>query len=390
MDIDKIRRDTPGCHDKIFFNSAGSSLMPAIVTRTIKDYLDKEEQLGGYKLHELQQSSINEFYEAVARLINCHPHNVAFAYNATDAYAKAISSIPFSSGDVILTTDDDYVSNYMAFISLKNRLGVQILRSKNLENGDLDLEHFEHLIQQYKPRLVAITHVPTNSGKIQDAVAIGKLCQKYDLLYLLDACQSVGQIPVDVQELRCDFLSVTGRKFLRGPRGTGFLYASDRMLDKGFTPLFMDAGGAKWIAAEAYRPDREAKRFQLWENSYALLLGLKEAVRYANDVGMQNIFEYNQRLLLQLRKGLMAIPEVRVFDQGTHLCNILTFRKGNLSQQEINKELERAGIFYSFSGKNYALIDYQKKGVDWTVRLSPHYFNTPEEVDKVLNIVDSL
>ncbi|KAA3640637.1 MAG: aminotransferase class V-fold PLP-dependent enzyme [Bacteroidetes bacterium] len=390
MNIKKIRRDTPGCHDKIFFNSAGASLMPAVVVETIKGYLEQEEQLGGYMVQDLQETMINEFYDEVAKLLNCHPRNVAFAYNATDAYAKAISSIAFNPGDTILTTDDDYVSNYIAFISLKKRFGINILRGKNLDNGDLDLEHFEAQIQQHQPRLIAVTHVPTNSGKIQDAVSVGKLCKKYDVLYLLDACQSVGQIPVDVEEIGCDFLSVTGRKFLRGPRGTGFLYASDRMLEEGYMPLFADAGGADWIAPEAYRPHKEAKRFQLWENSYAILLGLKEAVRYLNGLGVQNVYDYNQTLLKQLTDGLQAIPGIKTYDEGSQRSNIITFRKGDLEQEEIKTKLDEAGIFYSVSGINYALIDYQKKGVDWTVRFSPHYFNTTEEINRALHVVDSL
>ncbi len=390
MNLEKIRRDTPGCHDKIFFNSAGASLMPSFVVETIKGYFEQEEQLGGYKVQDLQVTIINEFYEEVAKLLNCLPRNIAFANSATDAYAKAISSIAFKAGDTVLTTDDDYVSNYIAFISLKNRFGINILRSGNLENGDLDLEHFEAQIQEHQPKLVAVTHVPTNSGKIQDVVGVGKLCKKYDILYLLDACQSVGQMPVDVEEIGCDFLSVTGRKFLRGPRGTGFLYASDRMLEEGYMPLFADAGGADWIAAEQYRPHKEAKRFQLWENSYAILLGLKEAVKYLNDLGVQNVFDYNQTLLKQLTKGLQSIPGIKTYDEGSRRSNIITFRKGNLQQRQIKSKLDEAGIYYSVSGINYALIDYQKKGVDWTIRFSPHYFNTVEEINRALTIVDNL
>jgi selenocysteine lyase/cysteine desulfurase len=390
MDINKIRKDTPYCQDKIYVNSAGASLMPRVVVDAIKAFLDKEEQLGGYKVHALEADDINEFYIEGAKLLNCQPRNIAFAYNATDAYAKAISAIPFSKGDIILTTDDDYVSNYMAFISLKNRFGVQILRAKNLENGDLDLNNFEEQICQYNPKLVAITHIPTNSGLIQDVVGVGKLCKKYDVLYLLDACQSVGQMPVDVQEIGCDFLSVTGRKFLRGPRGTGLLYVSDSILNKGMGPLFLDAGGATWVSREVYDFHKEAKRFQLWENSYALVVGLKEALKYANEVGMENIYNHNQALLKKLHDGLSEISTVKLFDQGSKRANILTFRKGELRTTDIQKKLDDANIFYSFSGKNYALIDFQKKGVDWAVRLSPHYFNTIEEMEEIVKIVERL
>jgi len=243
MDIIEIRKDTSGCADKIFLNSAGSSLPPKIVTEKMIDYLQYEERIGGYDAAKFKADEINKFYIEAAKLLNCKPANIAFAYNATDAYARALSAIPFKNVDYILTTNDDYISNQIAFLSLQKRFGVQLLRANNLANGDIDLVHFEELIKKHKPVLVAVTHVPTNSGLVQNAEEIGKICNKYDTWYLLDACQSVGQMIVDVEKIGCDFLSATGRKFLRGPRGTGFLYISDEVLMSGLAPLFIDMRG---------------------------------------------------------------------------------------------------------------------------------------------------
>lgn len=201
MNIDVIRQDTPGCYDKVFLNSAGSSLMPKVVVEKMTEYLHEEEQLGGYEVARLREKEINEFYNEVAKLINCNPQNIAFAYNATDAYAKALSSIPFKKGDCILTTNDDYISNQIAFLSLKKRFDIAIIRANNLANGDIDIEDFERIIKKHNPVLVAITHIPTNSGLVQQAEEIGKICARYDTWYLLASLiVKVGLIEVEPRE----------------------------------------------------------------------------------------------------------------------------------------------------------------------------------------------
>jgi len=262
MNIEQIRTETPHCQDKIFINSAGASLMPQKVVESITHYLSEEAQFGGYKVADSHPTTIANFYKEAAQLINTQPKNIAFAHDATDAYTKALSSINFQAGDVLITSEDDYSSNQIQFLSLKERFGILIKRIKTLENGDLDLLHFQQLIEEKRPVLVAITHIPTNSGLIQDVISIGNICEQADLLFLVDACQSVGQIVVDVQEIKCGFLTTTGRKFLRGPRGTGFLYISDKVLNQGYQPLFIDGKGADWTSPNTFQALSTAQRFE--------------------------------------------------------------------------------------------------------------------------------
>lgn len=390
MNIDQIRRDTPGCEDKLFFNSAGSSLSPEIVFRKIKEYLSEEEKIEGYKLADLRAAEIDEFYAEAARLINCKPENIAFAHNATDAYVKALSSIDFKSGDTIITTDDDYVSNQINFISLQNRMGIKIIRIKNTQNGALDINDFENLITKHNPKLIAVTHIPTNSGLIQNVEEVGAICEKHNVIYLLDACQSVGQLRVDVKKIKCDFLSVTGRKFLRGPRGTGFLYVSDAVLEKNYAPLFVELRGATWTGPNEYKINPGARRFENWEIPYALLLGLKEAIRYANTMGMEYIYTYNQKILTQLKSKLSSIQNVTLLDKGNITSNILTFTKEGKSLDEMKSKLDQNKVYYSISLKSNAFIDFSKKQVEWAIRLSPHYFNTLEEMDRLAEIIQEI
>jgi selenocysteine lyase/cysteine desulfurase len=272
------------------------------------------------------------------------------------------------------------VSNHIAFISLQKRFNLKVLRIKNLSDNEVDLVDLENLIKKHKPKLVAVTHIPTSSGLIQNIEGVGKICKMNDILYLVDACQSVGQINIDVQKIGCDFLTATGRKFLRGPRGTGFLYVSKRVLDSNLTPLFVDLRGAVWTDFDDFQVLKDAKRFEHWEMSYSSLVGLTEAVRYANIIGLKNIEKYNSQLSQTLRLLISENPKLKILDKGNSLCSIITFCKSDGDISEITRLLNDNSVCFSVSKKEYALIDFTNKKIDSAVRLSPHYFNTTEEI----------
>ncbi|RFM26816.1 aminotransferase class V-fold PLP-dependent enzyme [Deminuibacter soli] len=389
MNILTIRHDTPGCADQVFLNSAGASLMPRQVVARMKAYLDEETEAGGYAVAEKHAAEIAQFYVQAARLINTQPENIAFAFSATEAYIKALLSIPFVQGDYIVTTNDDYASNQLAFLSAQQRWGVHIVRANNTAAGDIDLDHMEQLIKTHKPRLVAVTHVPTSSGLVQQAAAVGELCRRYNCLYLVDACQSVGQLPVDIQAIGCDFLTATGRKFLRGPRGTGFLYVSDRVLSEKLEPLYIDMRGAAWTGADQYTTRTDARRFETWELPYAALTGLTEAMHYAMELGLEYIATRNHMLSSLLRKQLATVPGVQVLDRGTEQCSIVTFTRAGFSQEQLEALLHTHAIRYSVTSKTSAQIDFSAKGIEWAIRLSPHYFNTEAEINRVSAVLQA-
>ena len=390
LDLDRLRGDTPGCARRIHFNNAGAALMPRPVLDAMTEHLELEAEIGGYEAADARQDRVQDFYAATAELLGCGPHNVAFATSATDAYARALSSIPFASGDVILTTEDDYISNQIAFLSLRNRLGVEVIHAPNRPDGGVDVEKLVESMETRRPTLVAVTHIPTNSGLVQPVAEIGRHCRRLDLPYLVDACQSVGQYRVDVGEIGCDFLSATCRKFLRGPRGSGVLYVSDRALAAGYEPLFIDMRGARWVEPERYAPVKTAARFEDWEFSYANVLGAAAATRYALDVGIDAIAARTPALGRRLRDELAQIDGVLVLDRGLELCAIVTFLVEGRSSETLADELRTRGINSSVSRREYALYDFADKAVEECLRLSPHYYNTEEEVDAVVAAVREL
>ena len=390
LDLARLRAETPGCAGRIHFNNAGSGLMATPVLEAITDYLELEAELGGYEAADAREEAIHDFYAATARLLGCEARNIAFAPNATDAFARALSSIPFASGDLILTTRDDYISNQIAFFSLRKRFGVDVVHAPNVPEGGVDVGAMERLMRERRPRLVAVTHIPTNSGLVQPVAEIGRSCRELELLYLVDACQSVGQYAIDVEQLGCDFLSATGRKFLRGPRGSGLLYVSDRALAAGYEPLFIDMRGARWVGPEDYRQVETAARFEDWEFSYATLLGGAAAIRYALTIGSDAIAERTPALGAVLRERLAELDGVRIFDRGRRRCAIVTFTVDGWNSEVLMTELRRRRINSSVSAREHALYDFTDKGVEACVRMSPHYYNTEQEVDEVVDAVCEL
>jgi selenocysteine lyase/cysteine desulfurase len=390
IDIQRLRADTPGCLARVHLNNAGSALMPLPVVRTILEHISLESRIGGYEAEQARQDQVQDAYRAVADLLGAQPRNIAFTENATASYIQALSSVKLARGDVILTTRNDYASNQIQFLSLQAQVGVQVVHAPDRSDGGVDVQAMADLIQRLRPRLVCVTHVPTNSGLVQDVRSIGSLCHDADVLYLVDACQSVGQMPVDVGAWRCDFLSATARKFLRGPRGAGFLYVSDRALDLGLAPLYVDMRGADWIAADRYRLRDDARRFENWEFAWALVLATGEAARYASAVGLDLIERRVAMLAGRLRTGLGAIGSVRVLDRGAVLCGIVCVEIPGHDPAELVNALRTRGINTSAQRREYAVIDYDDKQVSAALRISAHYYNTEEEIDLVLSTLRDL
>jgi selenocysteine lyase/cysteine desulfurase len=300
------------------------------------------------------------------------------------AFFQALSAFDFKPGDVIVTTRNDYISNQLAYLSLAQRHGVKVRRAADLPDGGTDPQSVRELLRDSRVRLLAATWVPTNSGLMQPVEALGEIAEAAGVPYLVDGCQAVGQIPVDVAKLRCDFFSGTARKFLRGPRGIGFLYVSDRALQRGDFPLYIDMRGADWVSPDSFAPAPDARRFENWEFAYSLVLGLGEAARYAVGVGVERGGRRARELAATLRSRLSEIGGIRVLDRGSELAAIVTIQVAAWDATELSKLLRTRGINSSASLRAYAVIDMDEKRVASALRLSPHYYNTEHEIERVV------
>ena len=389
-ELARWRADTPGCEGVTHLNNAGAALVPQVVRDAITTHLELEGRVGGYEAAESQASKVQETYEHLGRLLGARAQNIGLVQNSTVAFAQAISAFDFAPGDVLLTTRSDYASNQIMYLSLARRRGVEIVRAPDSPEGGVDADELGRLIQRHRPRLVAVTWIPTNSGLVQPVEEIGRLCQEAEVPYLVDACQAIGQVPIDVHRIRCDYLAATARKFLRGPRGIGLLYVSDSMLRAGAHPLLVDMHGASWTDPDSFVLAPDAKRFETWEFSYALVLGLGAAAAYASQVGVEKARDKARELATYARARLTTLPGVRVLDRGPELCAIVTVAIAGRDTSEVKHQLRARGVNTSSPSREDAVIDMDEKGASEALRISPHYYNTTEEIDTAVETLQEI
>jgi len=378
LDIARVRADTPACEKLIHFNNAGASLMPAPVYRATLDLLALEQSIGGYEAEAAADPALEDFYDAFGALLNCDRSEIAYVENATRAWDMAFYSLPLKEGDRILTAEAEYVSNFLGFLHQAKRRGLEIDVAPSDASGQLDLEAMERMVTP-KTRLIAITHIPTQGGLVNPAEEVGKIARRHGITYLLDACQSAGQMPLDVQTIGCQILSGTGRKFLRGPRGTGFLYVSKTIIDH-LDPPFIDLHAATWTDARTFELRPDARRFENWESFVAGRVGLRAAVRYALELGLEPIRARVTMLADHLRSELARLPGIKVQDLGRVRSGIVTFTKEDEQPRSIEARLRAANINVSVSSKSSAQLDFGRRGLSQVVRASVHYFNTEQEI----------
>lgn len=382
--IKKWRDDTPGCEHRIHLNNAGAALMPKPVIDAIKSHLDLEIKIGGYEAEDAASDKIQKAYASVAGLIGCGPNNIAMVENATVATSQALSASEFEPGDSVITTNVDYSSNQIMLLNLAKRFDVKIIRAEDLPEGGADPESVRRLIRDHRPKLMLMSWIPTNSGLVQDALSVGDVCEEEGVPLILDACQAVGQIPVNVKELKCDFLAATSRKFLRGPRGMGFLYVSDRALEKNMSPLFPDTHGARWTGPDAFQLEKGAKRFENWEFPHALLLGMGKAAEYANKIGIELISHRVNELGVYVREKITDLPGVRLLDYGRQRCAIVSACFDGIDADMLVQKLRDRNINTSSASRTSGVIDMDAKKAESVLRISPHYYNTIDEIDQFL------
>jgi cysteine desulfurase / selenocysteine lyase len=382
LEVDRWRAETPGCAHVLHFNNAGASLSPAPVVEAQIAHLRLESEIGGYEAADRAEASIERAYRALAALLGAQADEIAVVENATRAFDMAFYAFRFREGDRILCSAVEYASNYLAFLQVARRTGAVVEAVASEADGSISVAALRAaLARDDRARLVALTHVPTNGGLVNPAAEVGRACREAGVPFLLDACQSVGQMPMDVDALGCDVLSATARKFLRGPRGVGFLYVRRSILDR-LEPPFADLHAATWTARDRFEWRPDARRFENWEGNAAAKIGLGVAVDYALAVGLPAIRDRVVALATRLRTALRAVTGVTVRDLGSEPCAIVTFEVAGRVPDEIRDTLRARGINVSVTTVTSTRLDMEARGLDAMVRASAHYYNTEAEVDR--------
>ena len=388
MDIQALRKATPGVNEVIHFNNAGASLVSQETLDSQLNYLKEEALFGGYETAAKYSQVIGAFYTEIAQLINAEPDEIAYTESATVAWERVFFSLDFSAGDEIICDHTSYASNYIAHLQAEQRYGTKTVVIPPNKFGEVDIEALKTLITP-KTKLISITHMPTNGGLVNPAEDIGKVARQHDIMYLLDACQSAGQYPLDVDKIGCDFLSSTGRKYLRGPRGTGFLYASKKRLND-ITPLNLDLHSAEWSSKNSFKQLDNAKKFETWESNIAAKIGLMTAVKQINQIGINKIWTRVTELADYLRSELEKIAEITVRDMGKVKSGIVTFTSSRFSPEEMQTYFSQHNINTVTPTLSGTRIDMEARKIEALIRSSVHYYNTKREIDNFVSLIKQL
>ncbi|WAL67235.1 aminotransferase class V-fold PLP-dependent enzyme [Amycolatopsis cynarae] len=383
-DVRRFRDETPGCAEVIHFNNAGSSLPPAPVTDTVLDYLRDEARHGGYEAADAAADRISAAYTSTARLLGAAEDDIAFTDSATRSWQAVFYALRLGPGDRILTCRSEYASNAIAY--LQSGADVEVVDDD--ESGQLDVADLARRIDD-RVKLISMNYVPTHGGLVNPAEEVGAIAEEAGIPFLLDACQAIGQLDLDVTRLRCDALTGTGRKYLRGPRGTGLLYVHPRLRER-LEPAMLDLHSATWTSPSTYQVEASAKRFETWERNQALLLGLGAAVDYALAIGLPAIEERVTTLAERLRADLGQVPGVTVHDRGKRRCGIVAFTVAGVPSAQVKQRLGEARINTSVTSRTSAQYDFSSRSLPEPVRASVHYYNTDDEIRTLVEEVDRL
>ena len=381
IDLERARRETPGCAHVVHLNNAGSALPPTCVVDAVVDHLRLEARIGGYEAADAAGAQLLRTYQAIAALLGCAPDEIALVENATRAWDMAFYALRFAPGDRILTARAEYASNAIALLQVAARTGARVEFVPDDASGQLDVDALAGMLDE-RVKLVAVTHVPSHGGLVNPAEAIGRLTRAAGVPFLLDGCQSVGQMPIDVERIGCDMLSATGRKFLRGPRGTGFLYVRRGLIER-LEPPFLDLHAATWTAPHRFQVRPDARRFENWEKNVAGTIGLGVAVDYALGWGLEPIQQRVALLAGRLRTMLADLPGITVHDRGQDRCGIVTFSSDQQDATAVAAALRGLSINVSVSPVSYAVMDLGARGLPDLVRASVHYYNSDQELERL-------
>jgi len=386
LNVAAERARTPGSFTGHHFNSAGAALLANGTVEAVIDHLRAESLSGGYEAAKHAAPALEAVYARTAELLGARLEEVALVESATAGWQRAVSALRLRPGDRVLAARSSYVSSALHLLSVERDHGVLVELLPNGPDGAVDLEALEAALRAGPAALVTAAHVPTSSGLVEPVAAIGALAGAHGVPFLLDATQSLGQLPVDMGVIGCDLLIGTGRKFLRGPRGTGLLAVRRPLLDR-LAPEAPDVRGARWTAERSWELVPDAKRFELWEAAHALRLGLGAALTDLGTLGVDTVAHHLATLAASLRERLSALPGVHVTDPPAAGGAIVTFVVDGLDASEVQRQLAYRRVHLIAVPAGHGRWDMDHRGLTKVVRASVHVYNDADDLDALVEAV---
>ncbi len=390
--VSRLRTDTPGVSDVVHLNNAGAAFVSVSTIDAQIAHLRLEARLGGYEAKAAAGDALAAVRSSAAVLMNASADEIALPTSDTAGWAKVFWGFGFGGGFAdrrrVVIDRIFYNSHYLSLLQAKKQFGIEIVVAPTDASGRVDVDGFGAMLDE-RVALVSMTMAPTHSGIVNPVAAVGALTKAADVPYFVDGCQALGQLVVDVEAMQCDALTGTGRKWLRGPRGTGLLYVR-RSFQERCDPPGIDGVSAVWESATSYSLASGATRFEEFETSSAGQLGLGVAIDEALALGIDAIAERVQYLATYLRTELSRLEQVTVQETPGACSGIVTFLVDGVAPADVVAAAATAGINMNASSAPWARLDLEARGVTDVARVAPHVYNTEEELDQLLSLLDAL
>lgn len=376
----------------VYVNSAAASPPPRQVVDTSIDYLQKTASLGPYlpSFREEVYQKIEETREKAAKFIGAKTSEMAFVKNGTEGINFIANGLTWNKGDEIILADIEFHSNYTPWLKLRDKKKVHLKIIKTDFSGVIDVNLIEQEISN-RTKLITVSHLSNASGALQHIEKICEIAKKRDVLTLINASQTLGLIPINVQELDCDFLTGCGRKWLRGPEGSGILYIRESLVES-IEPTIIGWGGTTWdFETNEYYYLSTARRVEAGCPIVPSILGLGAAIDYAQNIGIEEIVTKVEALTRYSFQQLSVIEGIAIYGPKNieNRLAIIPFNVEGLHPDEITNYLEKNNIIIE-SGTFMANMLLQHYGINKMVRISPHYFNTKVEIDFIVTLIKFL
>jgi cysteine desulfurase/selenocysteine lyase len=376
-----------------YLNNAGASLMSRLTMDSVVKHLSLECEVGAYRAATMREAEIDSFYELSAKLIGAPSAScIAFMDSASRAWNMALYAVPLCNGDEIVTLSSEFGTNLVSIFHYASKVGANVTVLECDRSGDFDMSELRAALER-GARLVAISHVSAHGSIVNPVQEIGALVAKYRAIYLVDGCQAAGQMNIDVVKIGCDAYTATGRKWLRGPRGTGFLYVK---ADSSMSPLYVDLASADLALGGDGKPSgvtitRGARRFELWERSIASMIGLKVAISQYLALDRDDAHAKMRSASLALRKCISGNSNLQLLGKETSESSIVGFYPLAPSREDaITKAFKASDVQVSTMGAWDCPLHFPKNGVSSIFRLSPHYYTEHDTLDLAKSVIQSL
>jgi cysteine desulfurase / selenocysteine lyase len=386
IEFDLIQKDFPVTRKKVYMNNGAIAPTPISTIKSITDFLLKcsEDGPDSKITYDYIVSLMKELRTRITHIINCDPNEIVFTQSTTEGLNYVCNGIDWKKNDSVIIRGgpQEHYANYLPWLQLSKRKVVKLNELEIDENGYFDLTNLEKLAKKKNTKLITLSHALYNSGAIMPVEETGKIARENNVLYCIDAAQTVGSIKVDVKKIGCDFMAFPGFKWLCGPVGVGIFYCSKNAGDL-LRPQSIGGESAILSDQKVIAYIESPQKFQTGFRNYPGVAGLESSLRYILRLGIANIHKKNVKIANILRSELLKIPGIKIHgpeDEKTR-TSIIPFSSSNSEAKTLVDKLEQNEIIFA---------ERDIGGGKKIVRASPHFFNREEDALKAVNCIKSI